>query len=284
MSIHIFELPDLPAEQTAWLQNELLGDRLHEVVAELQMAFGDPREVVSLEAILGDLREPFLSEGLSAIESTTLSRLVRSPRSLLNLQELALREGGDWVEDHLQGVHRVHESTKTVRVQLEEAFAVKPAPRRVSPVLLFGGVVAAVLLAMVIVYYGASYFAAPSGPTKWGWLAPDAFAGEHSRESYMMQVAGGADAWFAKRPSSAEAISKRTEEFIAGCDLVIQAEHEPLQENDRVWLRQKCRDWRSDLQTELRALNQGAAALKTRGNIDNIARRMAEVIRSRVTP
>lgn len=280
MKFRIFDFPEEPAEQADWLEAELCSPQLCETVAEFQVVHGDADSGETLDAILGDKQQAVLQSGLSILNTDSLRRLVQSPRSLLELQELVLQEGGDWVDARLKSEKVIGHSVASLRTMFEGQPIPKSRPmvRRPLLVAVLGIVVAAVVI---------GFFLYPPPPPKatWGWLAPDAFTGETSREAYMMKVAQGADAWFAKRPTKPEDIRKRTEEFLAGCRRVIAAQHEPLRENDRKWLRMKCRDWYQDIGAELRALDQGSKdTMIVRANIDKIARRMAEVIRSRVIP
>lgn len=108
MSILALELPDEISDWPPWLERQLVGVRLRELIQQLEMIGGvDDQTTQSLDATIGDRRSELLSRGLLALDESQLRMLVRHPRLLIALQELILTEGDSyWAKVERTEEHR----------------------------------------------------------------------------------------------------------------------------------------------------------------------------------
>src|SRR5215213_8608898 len=98
MKLHVADIPENAADIPAWLEGQLLGPHLGELVAELA-AVHRPAAGATLDEALGDRRGDVLERGLGVLPPARVTRLLTNPWLLLALQELVLVEGGPYWSD-----------------------------------------------------------------------------------------------------------------------------------------------------------------------------------------
>jgi len=96
MSVRILQIPDDVADWPDWLERELVGIHLYDLVEELEITSRKERKAKSLDETLGESRHEVLQRGLSALTPNQLHGLLRNPQHLLELQELMFVEGGGY--------------------------------------------------------------------------------------------------------------------------------------------------------------------------------------------
>ncbi len=122
---------------------------------------------------------------------------------------------------------------------------------------------------------------APAKPTGWGWERPGAIPNDVAADAYLTTLAHGADEWFNKRPTDAEGVKKRISDFRKGCSTLIASSHEPLAEEDRTWLVEKCKKWRDKLDGHLAALDAGEDPFIVRAAADETVTKLINAMRAR---
>lgn len=96
MSLRVLQIPDAIANWPAWLESELVGIQLYDLVQELELLSRTEPKTNSLDESLGDSRQAVLEKGLSSLNTNQLRTLLRNPQQLVELQELVFVEGGDY--------------------------------------------------------------------------------------------------------------------------------------------------------------------------------------------
>ena len=85
-----------------WLEQQLLGDHLDQLVAELEVFHG-PGEAIELNTVLGNSRSELLTNGLARVPQRVVSTLLKSPALLLDLQAEVLEFGGPYWQRLITG-------------------------------------------------------------------------------------------------------------------------------------------------------------------------------------
>ncbi len=91
----------------------------------------------------------------------------------------------------------------------------------------------------------------------WGWNKPDAFPQDLARGAYLDRIAAGAEEWVSQPQKNEAELADRIAEFRRGCTKLLYAEHRPLTDRDKAWLREKCHQWKETVQTTLSDLEEG---------------------------
>lgn len=96
MSLRVLQIPDAIANWPAWLESELVGIQLYDLVQELELLSRTEPKTSSLDESLGESRQAVLESGLGSLSPSQLRTLLRNPQQLIELQELVFVEGGDY--------------------------------------------------------------------------------------------------------------------------------------------------------------------------------------------
>jgi len=100
MSLIALDLPENTREWPNWLEQQLVGLELRDVVRQLELIGRGQLEGTwinpSLDSVLGDRRDALLETGLGSLNEAQLVSLIQHPRLLLELQEFVLIHGGDY--------------------------------------------------------------------------------------------------------------------------------------------------------------------------------------------
>src|SRR5439155_13367971 len=81
MRLHAVNIPDDPAQLPAWLEQQLVGESLGELVAELAVVHAAPAAgATSLDEVLGNRQRALLASGLAVLPAAALKRLLQRPR------------------------------------------------------------------------------------------------------------------------------------------------------------------------------------------------------------
>jgi len=242
-------MPDKLKSQPEWLERQLVGPDLRQLVEELRALHGIEDSPYDLDAVLAGQAKSVVDRGLRGLSGSQIQKLLRFPDLLFDLQELVLVACSPYW-DRLLGATR---STPIPTKFLEKLYAQLPPSQgtvtparsvRVSsgraPARWLAGI-AAVAVVAIGVWLG---FGQPKPQPEWGWNRPDLFSKADTRGDYLLAVAAGAEDW-QKLPNATR------EEYMAnlirlrdGCTRVINDPHSPLPPADRVWLVEKCKLWR----------------------------------------
>lgn len=292
-------IPEQADALAGWLERQLVGLDLAELVAELE-AIHPAAAPLPLDDVLGGQRDEVLRRGLGALPAAALRQLLRQPRLLLQLQELVLEYGGPyWGEVDAGGelelaMHRGEQRLMTAvreqRPAAPPAPVVRPAEavtawyRRPSVVSL--ATAAAVLLAVGGYWFWQGRTSQTTGPgpvaeKPWGWNKPDALPKDKPAPEYLNALAEAGREWFKQQPDDAPGVAKRIGEFRQGCSRLILAPHQPLGDEDRKWLVERCRVWAKKLDYQLVALEQGEDPVQVRTEVDRIVNTLVDALHDR---
>ena len=297
MTIRGLDIPDETAELARWLEEQLAGDDLGSLVAELRAGHpADERDATSLESHLGNNVNVILTQGLNGIPATLLRGLIAHPGLLLELQERILIDGGPhWS----RRTPSVTETDALARVWSNVSAAIsaesKPSVNRVTTPAAspagtrraswIGTLSLAAATFLIGVILRGQWPIGPQPPavaqTGWGWNKPDALKSDVSREVYLANLADGASEWFKKRPETPTALAVRIGQFRQGCSMLLLAEHKPLSVSDRKWLRERCSAWAAKLDGHLTDLEAGGNVESIRVAADQTITTLIEKLRER---
>lgn len=318
MELHLLSIPDNADALAAWLEECLLGPDLGEVAAELAAVYdAAPADAPALEEALAGRLPAVLAHGLRGLPAALLGRLLRHPTLLLDLQERVLTEGGEpWrrpcdsrlLETTERGRDRlavwVHASgngagasplPSPVTTDDRPAAAARSVPVRPRATSFWRQTLIASLASAACAVLAVFAFEtlahretpsvatpAPAAPPRgWGWMNDAALAAAPTAPEHLRQLADAAHEWFNRRPTDAAALGHRLGEFRQGCTQLLLAEHAPLAEPDRAWLRERCRAWAAKLDTHLAALESGAAPATVLPQADDTITRLIQALRTR---
>ncbi len=296
----ILQLPDSFPDRRAWLERQLVGLDLGDLVAEMvaihQSRSTLPAPTPSLQQAISGQLPQLLNQGLSVLSEKQLGLLLKHPSLLLELQDAVLEQGGKYWDT----VHRTEEFGQRIiaeRDALSKKLAGRPGtvppakqngpapqplvsgssrPARWTPSKLLA--IAAALLVGVTLWMSR-----PTGPT-WGFDRSGILTANVSSGEYLNSLSTAAGDWFNKRPEEPQAVAARLREFIHGCDTLIEAPHSQLSQDDRAWLVERCRTWKSKIEAQLAALeSQRSTPIEVRDATDETVRSMQNVLHQRAS-
>ncbi len=284
MRLTALDIPESPTEVASWLDRHLTGTELADLVAGLTAFQGEPQGDLSLEELLGEQRDAVLKRGLGALSKDSLQKLLTHPGLLLPLQELVLLEGGNYWEhlaqsDEMQRARQAgwqalttaldgdaatsrgeasqgsiaDSSTTTAETPPASSPAEASQPRRSS---WWANLVTVAAIAL-FAFLGWQQYQSNRLVHR-GWNRAEVFAAtDLSPAEYLHHVARAAEEWQGFEPADSDAMQRRLGEILSGCDRLIDADHMPLAEADREWLRERCRVWSDGFREDLAALQAG---------------------------
>ncbi len=306
MKIAWLDMPDDPTELARWLERQLVGMELLELIESLERArtrLGcDNEPDPSLENDLQSALPAILEEGLSAAPPALIRRLLKRPRTLAQLQDRILEQGGRYwtelpcaepqrqrIETIWQAVQADPDVRRTWSGGSESGGKRTPSPgvgrmapaagqrrRWIAPYWLGGIVLAASLLVAAFVFWPTS-----AGDQAWGWNRPGVMTAA-TRAEYLERLADAADEWFSLQRDEPRQLQQRLEELVAGCQRLIDAPHEPLPESDRDWLVEKCRAWKETLDGQLAEIRRSPDSFeRVRPAADETVQKLVTALRTR---
>jgi hypothetical protein len=279
------DIPDTQRELVDWLESHLLGMQLGDLVSELQAVHGTSPNSPSLEQVCGGKLTSVLQNGLGALESSQLRKLLQRPHLLLSLQEEILQRGGDyWMQ---QPLRREEEMALAMQWKLLESELAAPPVTPSMPTNRRGwmgrSAIASILSVTVTLalVFALSDRLMPTAAPGWGWEKPGALAANVPAKGYLENLATSAQDWFKKRPDNPQDLARRIVEFRQGCSTLILAEHKALSPDDQVWLRDRCRAWATKLDGHLAAIEAGEDVATVRAAADETVNKLIDAIRTR---
>lgn len=289
MKLHVLDIPDDAAQLAPWLERQLVGLELGELVAELEAVHGtSPPKPKSLDEIAGSQLSAALQNGLSAVSPNVLRQLLTNPQALLELQERIFIDGGSYwsrVPATADVLDIVHGSWRRLEPTLTTDSGPIAAPATISyrgrSWFAHPAVVSLATAAMLLVGLFVWDEFRTTAPSGWGWERPGALAANVPPDEYLNRLANSADEWFKKRPESAPELAKRILEFRRGCTTLIFAEHQPLAAADREWLVERCRVWAGKLDDHLAQLEAGGSVQDVRTQADDTVNKLIAALRER---
>lgn len=290
MNLVCLDIPDDPADWPNWLERQLVGLDLGDLVVQLEMFVDRPAEPKpKLDDVCGPAMDDVLRSGLSPLSDEQIRTLLKHPRLLLELQQRVLIEGGEYwssvpiTEEHQR---RVADGKGQIlaRIEAELPHEVPPQPSSSSGssrgriALLPLVAIAAMLLIAV-----SLWLSRPAGPT-WGFDRGGLLTADIPPDEYLQALAEAAGDWFNKRPETQADLAQRLREFSHGCETLINAPHPQLSPDDREWLIDRCRAWQEKIENHLAELETGVKQLRqVRDEADATVEQLMEALQSRAS-
>ena len=297
MTLLVANIPEDTAQLARWLERHLVGLDLGRLVAELHAVHGgvggvpppNPRRGVGgdqpavTEVLRGHL-DRIYAAGLGAVPRPLLRHLLTHPALLPELQELVLTNGGPYwdqagrddqaITPHVElGRERLGLRART---QLAGVGAARLPWYRQA---WFASLATAAALLLAVAAW-ERLRPAPAAPG-WGWDRPGALAADVSREEYLNGLADAAAEWFKKRPETPADLAKRLVQMRQGCSALLLSDHPPLTEEDRKWLKERCRKWAAKFEAQLAAVESGKDVQEVRAEADATVSQLVKALRER---
>ena len=290
MSLVVTNMPENPASLARWLDEQLVGDRLGELVAELAGVQTPTLESGSLRDVLGDALSGVLDRGLDAAEPAAVRGLLRQPRLLLELQERVFLEGGTYWQKLPRSAELAARSAEVwARIEATASAQVSPAMarslRHSSPQWLrWNASLVAVAAVLLAVFGGWQLWHSTPRETNtiaWGWAS--GLPEETDPTRYLDRLAAQAEQWSDARPTTAAALVKRLGEYRQGCGVLLTATHPQLNEAQRRDLWESCRTWSGTIDELIVRVQQGEDVETVRDETDVLVAKLASALRGRIS-
>lgn len=298
MIARVLSMPDDEADFARWFDEQIVGDNIHELVAELAAVHDadprlDPGAVAMAKAVVGDSLPQFLAGGTAALSSAQRRGLLTTPAILPAVQELVFIEGGPYWHDLIRQADPTPSfSAADVLARLETA--TNPSPRSAiltpeggiedgnSPQRRQKNKIAAGLAALAAcLLVGVTWsLLQPPVTAPWGWNRPGALAVKPPAE-YLDSLATAAEEWSDEQPNTEAALAKRLGDLMTGCDRLIASPHESLEPADREWLVERCRAWREKIAGHLAVLEASHDLTAVRRDADATVAKLVAALQTR---
>jgi len=285
----IATMPDDPPDWPRWLDEQLVGDRLGDVVDELT-ALGTARTPEkSLTDLLGSVRAELLARGTVALPEPVRRRLLQSPGYLLELQELVLLEGGDYWQTLPRPrrlVDAIGRSREAILAAVRSAEPILPTvkPARQGRGRLRWSVsfaaAACLLIGGFVVWQQTRPPEKQSEAVAWGWAKPGALPPAASANEYYAALAAGGEQWFNQRPDDRASLAKRLNELRQGCSVVIASDHPPLSPDQQQGLKDRCSKWAAQFDAALVRLENDEDPVAVRTDVDAVVTKLVAYLNS----
>jgi hypothetical protein len=266
MNLIMLDIPEDTDQLALWLERQIVGLQLRQLVVELESILPGERSATSLSEICGQSLPAVLETGLSALGDSQLHGLLRQPQSLLELQDAVLiNEGSYWrqISRSIEHDQLVEGGWERIRASIVDSPASPAQPstgipgdqRRHSRVRYRWFAAAAAIAATLML---AIYVHQPSPPsTGWGWNRPGALSSNLPPRDYLNNLADSAQEWFKKTPQTSTELDLRLRQFRKGCEVLINAPHAQLTPEDRKLLVDNCKKWANKIDQHLADLASG---------------------------
>ncbi len=278
MMIQALEIPNDDAAVPHWLEQQLAGTGLSQLVAELR-AVEATEPTPALNDILGPSREIMLEQGLAMLSAEQRGRLLAHPELLYELQELVYSSGGDyWLKLLTRDSDRRAAQANWPRVQQ----AIDPTATPAYESMSRRSVVVALMSLAAALLIGFFAMNSQRGLGMWGWNEPGVFDVALAKPAYLDHLADKAHEWYDAKPTTAPQLAARMMEFRESCDKLIAAPHPQLAAADRAWLREKCVLWSGKIDASIAKLNADptqVAAVRT--EMDETVNKLMSALRER---
>ena len=268
MTIRILTIPDDQTQWPGWLEQQLVGSHLRELIEELRIVQESDSSLsgnMPLGEILTNKQMSGIADsGLASIGITSIQQLLGNPDALLDLQEHVLINGGSYWQAVPVDLE-LTASVERVRGNLSASCGDKqPAPKPNSVdgevqqktnrrLFAWLASAAAILLAGVVLWRLQPH---PSGHILG---SPGLVANNTSSAAeYLQRIAAAGGQWFVQKPQDVASLISLLEDTSNDCQILINARHEALSPDQREWFVTKCLKWKGEFDATLAALKSGA--------------------------
>lgn len=278
MTIYALEIPNDDAAVPRWLEEQLAGPDLRQLVAELR-AVESVEPAPALKDILGPSRDLMLEQGLGILSTEQRTQLLAHPGLLYELQELVYSSGGEyWLK--LLTRDSDHRAAQAQWPRIQQA--IEPTAEPVNETLSRRSIVVAIMSLAAAVLIGFFAMQSQLGLGSYGWNKPGVFDVALEKPAYLNHLADRANEWFDAKPTTAPQLATRMKEFRESCDKLIAAQHPQLPDADRDWLRERCRVWSGKIDASLAKLDADPSQLKAvNAEMDETVNKLMTALRER---
>ena len=266
MSLVALEIPDDPLDWPSWLERELVGLRLGELIDELRVIAGKEATLSpSLSEILGGSSREVCELGLSALSREQFASFWNHPERLLELQALVFTSGGMYwrkLELASKSNEAVERSWRELQGSLHNEQEAAPRPlfstprrtnRRTWTTATFAGIAAIAAMLLAAAWLGLF---SPQ-VDEWGWLRSDTFASQQTDAKFLELLAERAGEWDHRPRGHANELKLALTDFRKMCDLLQKSKLEQLtNQADRDWLKERCTKWAEKIDRHLSELDR----------------------------
>lgn len=291
MTLLILDMPDDPQQLIEWLEQQLVGLELLQLVDQLTVVHGEPADSVTLEETCSENLAQVLSEGLQPLEPEQIRSLLTHPRLLLELQDQITHKGGEYWDkvplstEHQQSVDRGWEQLQR-SIAGDDATAAdaddKPLTSQSDEkdnLDAWGNPVRRNTRSTLRRYMTACAMALVAGvgiyllqpPQSTGWSSPAALVQQDSPAATFAALATASGDYLKASRSTPAELQSEIERFIRDCEKVQQLNlpelaaiaHPDANLPDSKtttydeWLKVKCAAWAGKAETALTAMQDG---------------------------
>jgi len=278
MTIYALEIPNDDAAVPRWLEQQITGPDLQQLVAELR-AVESAEPAPDLNQVLGASLDQMLEQGLGILSAEQRTMLLAHPELLYELQELVFASGGDyWLNQLTHDSDR--RAAQTVWPKIQKA--IEPTATPASGAMNRRNVIVALLTMAAVFLIGFFAMNSLSGPSPYGWNKPGVFEVALEKPAYLNHLADRANEWFDTKPETADQLASRMKQFRESCDKLIAAKHLQLNDDDRAWLKERCGVWAGKIDASLAKLNADPSQLKAvNAEMDETVNKLMGALRER---
>jgi hypothetical protein len=256
MPPHLFGLLQEGIEVRPWLERQLVGPDLLDVVRELAALHGSEAEA-GAEAVLEARRPEILERGLAALTDEEVQALFSGPSALLRVQEWVLVEGGPYWDGVLSGLAALPPAPLPVPTTRK-----RPARGRLRPWTFASHAAAAAAAAAVVwLLVGTRSASVPGdGSTEVTAATP--------ADAVLPTLAEGLDRrWSAVRRRDDAGAALR--EMQQTCAALAAAPLPQLSESARAAVRHDLARLQQEIEAQRRALEQGGDVWRVRAAVES---------------
>jgi hypothetical protein len=285
MNLVAFDLPEETNEIREWLEIQLTGPNLLQVVTQLSAVHDDEDKKLSLDELCSEQWSSILQNGLTELSSEQLSQLLTHSYLLLELQERLLLEGEEYWQQHFLEQRDEQKHAQVKEYLLEQIQKTDTDPEAVQQetgykkvayrkIAILGFISTALVLIAVFLNQQ------PAKPG-WGWDRPGALTADIPADQYLNQLADSANEWFNKPTETKAELLTRLKQFRHGCETLIKAPHPQLSQRDRTWLIERCQAWAGKLDDQITALDKGTDLKSADAAADALINKLIKALRER---
>ncbi len=241
----ILNLPEQDSERAVWLEQQLVSDRLPELVAQLTMcselshSSDSSNDDFSVQGLVQEHGAAIFGSGLASLPAEVMHQLMQHPVSLHELQALVFANGGDYWDQIIQADSPVAKPN------------VSPASDRTSEdsgsksKVGLWSVIA--LAAVLLIAVGSQMFSSGDNDLPSGLATASILKSEASAADYFSEIADAGEKWNETTFSDQTELLEGLAKFSDSCQKLIDAPHRPLDSNQKQWLKDKCGSWKGKI-------------------------------------
>ena len=269
MTIRLLTIPDDPAQWSTWLEQQLVNVYLNELVEELQLnpRPGQSSELPLSQIVDDDQLSEVVHKGLTVLRLEQIQELLANPASLLELQENVV-QADERYWNSLPATGQAQDAVDRVRGRLTDIpkqdpnRIVKEAPAIGSQKDIGKArslrALAWIVTAAAVLVFGVFFWPDPSGLSGRILGTPGLVANDVSSSAeYFERLADAGNQWFDETPRNRNDLVVLLREVSSDCEILINAPHEALTNDERAWFVEKCENWKQKIDQTLAALEAG---------------------------